>query len=91
MTPMAAAVTGRATSSSGKAKGRGVTEHDENNGSICVCQRDKYTVFCRACGFIILGRIRRNCFQHPRVIFLHDLTACPKCRANTFMLDEIKR
>lgn len=50
--------------------GRGVPEVTEAYEKKCSCNRQKTTVFCRACGYYCNGRIRLKCEIHPRVRLL---------------------
>lgn len=48
----------------------------------CICNRESVKILCSGCSEIYLSRISRQCVRHPNVIFLHDMTKCPKCVEN---------
>ena len=54
----------------------------------CICNRDKQVVLCQSCGSYFEGRVKKECAQHPKAIFLLDVSCCPKCRAGLEALKE---
>ncbi|XP_045204040.2 uncharacterized protein LOC123556972 isoform X2 [Mercenaria mercenaria] len=56
--------------------------------NLCICNRQLQDILCRSCGYIFVGRQRRQCTLHPNEIHLMDASVCPKCRTNSLI--EIK-
>ncbi|CAB4001468.1 Hypothetical predicted protein [Paramuricea clavata] len=46
----------------------------------CTCRQDPKTIQCHWCGYSVVGRVRKICQMHPRIIHLMDMVVCPKCR-----------
>ena len=54
----------------------------------CICHRARLGVLCQKCGSDFRGRKKRECAQHPRAIFLLDMSSCPNCKAGLEALKE---
>ncbi|XP_060592229.1 uncharacterized protein LOC132746955 [Ruditapes philippinarum] len=59
-----------------------------NYFDLCICNRQLQDILCRSCGYIFVGRQRRQCSMHPNEIHLMDSVVCPKCRTDSLL--EIK-
>ncbi|XP_011878180.1 PREDICTED: uncharacterized protein CG13380 [Vollenhovia emeryi] len=67
-----------------------ITEKDDSNEPLkCICFRPYSHIICNGCGFWTKGRVRHDCPQHPKIVFLYDHSQCPRCKSYAFMLTEI--
>lgn len=49
---------------------------------ICSCLRDLKRVMCGVCGYLMAGgRIRQKCNEHPKHLYLLDISECPGCKS----------
>ena len=60
---------------------RPLKEREPEQPLPCICNRAKQGVLCQSCGEYFEARVKRECAQHPKAIFLLDVSCCPKCRA----------
>ncbi|KAJ9582319.1 hypothetical protein L9F63_003355 [Diploptera punctata] len=70
--------------------GRGRGFYIDTPTKDCICHRPHKIVLCSACGYYMKGRIRKSCIAHPMTLFLMDIERCPRCKAYSFMMQEVE-